>query len=299
VLSSPQPDSVVDPYLMDSCGVRWGLLGRVTSARGVAITATDGVPNDTVENDLTVATAVLGYSLRMPADIAIGRGGRPFQPIGPLNFYSPGVSLRLRCGGPITLSFCVLSAAFLASLSDVDGGVRIDNLDLLSSIESERLTYLGRAMFREAVEPGFASSLLAEAMGMEVVLEIARYDGARRADEGPRHGGLAPWQMRRLEAYIRDNLGGDLSLGDLAALLDISVRHLSRAVRQAKGVSVHRWIVDRRLAEARRLLSETDLPIHEIARRCAFRSAAAFSAAFRGASGYAPGEFRRLTSARS
>ena len=90
-----------------------------------------------------------------------------------------------------------------------------------------------------------------------------------------------------------------LSLSELAALLDISVRHLSRAVRQAKGVSVHRWIVDRRLAEARRLLSETDLPIHEIALRCAFHSAAAFSAAFRSASGYAPGEFRRLTLGRS
>jgi AraC family transcriptional regulator len=299
MISFSQPTSAVDPHLMDSCGVRWGLLGRVASPRGVAIVATDGLPNDRTENDLTVATAVLGYSLRMPADIAIGRGGRPFQPIGPLNFYSPGVSLRLRCGGPITLSFCVLSAGFLASLSETDGGVRIDNLDFLPSIESERLTYLGRAIFREALEPGFASSLLAEAMGMEVALEIARYDGARRADNEPSHGGLAPWQMRRLEAYIRDNLSGDLSLSELAALLNISVRHLSRAVRQAKGVSVHRWIVDRRLAEARRLLSETDLPIHEIALRCAFHSAAAFSAAFRGASGYAPGEFRRLTLGRS
>ena len=299
MLSFSQSTPAGGSRLVESCGVQWGLLGRVISPRGVAIMATDGLPNGRTENDLTVATAVLGYSLRMPADIAVGRGGRPFQPIGPLNFYSPGVSLTLRCGGPITLSFCVLSSGFLASLSETDSGVRIDNLDHLPSIESERLTYLGRAMFREALKPGFASSLLVEAMGMEVALEIARYGGARRPDKGHHHGGLAPWQMRRLESYIRDNLSDDLSLSELAGLLDISVRHLSRAVRQAKGVSVHRWIIERRLAEARRLLSETDLPIHEIARRSAFHSASAFTAAFRAASGYAPGEFRRLTLGRA
>ena len=271
----------------------------MTSPRGVAIVATDGLPNGRTENDLTVATAVLGYSLRMPADIAIGGNGHPFQSIGPLNIYSPGVSLKLRCGGPITLSFCVLSANFLAALSEADSDLRIDNVGLLPSIKSERLSYLGRAMFREAIEPGYGSSLLTEAMGMEVALEIARYDGARRAADEPYQGGLAPWQLRRLESYVRDNLSADLSLSELAGLLGISVRHLSRAVKQAKGVGVHRWIVERRLAEARRMLSETDLPIHEIARLSAFHSASAFTAAFRAASGYSPGEFRRLTLGRA
>jgi AraC family transcriptional regulator len=299
MLSFPQPASSDGIYPVESCGVQWGLLGRVRSARGVEIVATDGLPNGRTENDLTAATAVLGYTVRMPPDIAIGRGGRPFQSIGPLNFYAPGVSLKLRSGSPMTLALCFLSPGFLASLCEADGGVRIDNLELLSSIESERLSYLGRVMFREAIEPGFASSLFAEAMGMEIALEIARYDGARRSEDGSRNGGLAAWQMRRLESYIRDNLSDDLTLSELASLLGISVRHLSRAVRQARGVSVHRWIASRRLAEARRLLSETDLPIHEIARRSAFHSASAFTAAFRAASGVAPGEYRRSNPERS
>jgi len=299
MLSFPQPTSSGIPRPVEACGVQWGLLGRVMSPRGVEIVATDGLPNGRTENDLTAAAAILGYSLRMPADIAIGQGGRPFQPIGPLNFYSPGVSVKLRNGGPVTLSLCFLSPRFLAGLSEADSGVRIDNLDLLTSIESERLAYLGRAMFREAIAPGFASSLFAEAIGMEIALEILRYDDARRADDRLRQGGLAPWQMRRLESYIRDNLSDDLTLSELAGLLGISVRHLSRAVKQAMGVSVHRWIAARRLAEAQRLLSETDKPIHEIARLSAFHSASAFTAAFRAAAGVAPGEFRRLTLGRS
>ena len=206
--------------------------------------------------------------------------------------------MATRGHGPSTGALCIFSPDFFSHLSKTESGFRIEGIDFLTDIQSERLTYLGQAMFREALEPGFASSLLAEAMGMEVALEIARYGAARRPDDSPLHGGLAPWQMRRLEAYIRDNLSDDLSLSELAGLLDISVRHLSRAVRQAKGVSVHRWIAERRLTETRRLLSETDLPIHEIARLSAFRSASAFIAAFRSAAGVAPGEFRRLTSDR-
>jgi AraC family transcriptional regulator len=102
--------------------------------------------------------------------------------------------------------------------------------------------------------------------------------------------------VRRLESYVRDHLSDDLSLNQLARLLGVSVRHLSRKVREAKGMSVHRWIAECRVAKARRLLAETELPVHEIAQRSAFHSAAAFSTAFRAVSGFAPGEFRRLNS---
>lgn len=130
---------------------------------------------------------------------------------------------------------------------------------------------------------------------MHAVLEIARYDGARRCDDTYLGGGLAPWQMRRLEDYVCAHLAGELTLTALADLLDISVRHLSRVVKQAKGLSVHRWVADLRIAEAQRLLSETNLPLHDIARRVAFMGAGAFSTAFRAASGLSPSDFRRLS----
>ena len=131
---------------------------------------------------------------------------------------------------------------------------------------------------------------------MAVALEIARLDGLRGADDEPRRGRLAPWQIRRLEAYIRDHLSDRLSLNDLAKLLEISVQRLSQAIKVTQGVSLYRWIAERRIAEARRLLIETDLSVDEVGRRCAFRSAAAFSTAFRAGAGCAPSAFRRVTS---
>lgn len=276
---------------------RVGRLGHIESPRGVRFAATHSLHNGKSENHLVTDpdTALFRYSIRMPRDVAVSVAGRPLRSCGPLGYCGPGVTVDLCGKGRYTTVWCMLRSAFLRSLAMTETGLQLKDIDLLHAIDSERLMQHGRAAFREAIEPGFCTSVFAEATAIAVVLEIARYHGSRRLDRELHRGGLAPWQMRRLDDYIREHLSEDLSLHDLAMLLGISVRHLSRVVRQEKGVSLHRWIADYRLSEARRLLSETDLPIQEVARRSAFRSLAAFSTAFRAASGFAPSEYRRLS----
>jgi AraC-like DNA-binding protein len=288
------PDPARPSRQVEITGVRSGLLGRVASARGVELVATHGVLNDRFENSFETDTTALVFSEKMPADAAFRIGQKAFQRAEPLNFFAPGISMSLRGSTPYTTALCVFRADFLADMSNTESEFRLGEIDILTSIESERLAYLGRMMLHEAIQPGFASSIFAEAMGMAIVLEIARYDRALRSSEG-KHSKLARWQMRRLESYVRDHLSGQLNLSELARLLGISVRHLSRTVKEAKGIGVHRWIAECRVAEARRLLAETELSVHEVAQRSAFQSAAAFSAAFRAASGFTPGEFRRLS----
>jgi AraC family transcriptional regulator len=274
-------------------GVQMGLLGRVSCARGVQIVAVGGMLNNKVENHFTTTLRLMSYLPRIPADGVVSVDRRPPRPSGPLSFLMPGVPTMIRAGGPLMGTFCIFDPGFFKDLSETDSRLGFNEVDFLIDIGSERLAYLGRTMLREAIKPGFASSVFAEAMGMAIALEIARYDRASRSDEGGR-GRLALWQMRRLESYVRDHLSGQLNLSELARLHGISVRHLSRTVREAKGMSVHRWIAECRVAEARRLLAETELPVHEVAQRSAFHSAAAFSTAFRAASGFTPNEFRRL-----
>jgi AraC family transcriptional regulator len=166
-------------------------------------------------------------------------------------------------------------------------------------MQSERLVYLGRAMFREATQPGFASSLFGEAVGIEIALEIARYNGARSKDSETSRCELGQERMRRLESYVRDRPSEKLSLKELALQLGTSVRQLSRAVRRTKGTSIHHWIAQCGFAEGHRLLAETDLPIQAIALRCAFQSSGAFSTAFLAVSGVSPSRFRKLISGSS
>jgi AraC family transcriptional regulator len=290
----PQPHARrrVDPVEINS--MRTGLLGRVASARGVQVLATHGMPNGAIENRVTTDATVLVYTPRMPADAMISRGRLPFRAVGSLGLIARGHSYTLRGGGPFTCSYCVFGAGFLAGLSETESRLRISELNLVAPIESERLTLLGQEMWREAIAPGFAGALFAEATGLAIAIEIARLDGSCGLDEAPRRGDLAPWQLRRLESYVRAHLSDRLTLRELALLVGVSIRQLSQAIKRSQGVSLHRWIAERRVAEARRLLIETDLPVDEIGRRCAFHSAAAFSAAFRLAAGCTPRAFRRL-----
>jgi AraC-like DNA-binding protein len=84
-----------------------------------------------------------------------------------------------------------------------------------------------------------------------------------------------------------------LSLRDVADTLGLTPGHLTTVVRQRTGRTVVDWITERRMAEARRLLSGTDLPVGEIARRVGLPDAGYFARVFRRSHGTTPRAWRR------
>ncbi len=68
--------------------------------------------------------------------------------------------------------------------------------------------------------------------------------------------------------------------------------HLTTVVRRRTGRTVQEWIIERRIAEARRLLAETDLPVAEVARRVGVPDPGYFSRLFRRAHGASPRKWR-------
>ena len=54
-----------------------------------------------------------------------------------------------------------------------------------------------------------------------------------------------------------------LSLRDVARELGMTAGHLTTIVRRRTGRTVQQWIIERRMAEARSLLADTDLPVGE------------------------------------
>jgi AraC-like DNA-binding protein len=91
---------------------------------------------------------------------------------------------------------------------------------------------------------------------------------------------------------IDRHLGDTLSLRDVARELGVTPGHLTTVVRRRTGRTVQEWIIERRMAEARSLLSDTELPVGEVARRIGMADPGYFSRLFRRTHGASPREWR-------
>ena len=91
---------------------------------------------------------------------------------------------------------------------------------------------------------------------------------------------------------IDRRLSEQLSLRDVAGELGLTPGHLTTVVRRRTGRTVQEWIIERRMAEARNLLSDTELPVAEIARRVGISDPGYFSRQFRRTHGASPREWR-------
>jgi AraC-like DNA-binding protein len=93
-------------------------------------------------------------------------------------------------------------------------------------------------------------------------------------------------------AVIDRRYGEQLSLKDVAGEVGMTPGHLTTVVRRRTGRTVVEWIIERRMAEARGLLAETDLPVAEVARRVGVTDPGYFTRLFSRAHGTSPRNWR-------
>ena len=98
--------------------------------------------------------------------------------------------------------------------------------------------------------------------------------------------------VRRAVALMEDHVEPVLAVEAIAARLGQSPRQLERLFGQAFGVPPKRYYDLIRLRRARKLVTETELAVTEIAIRCGYHSATQFSAAFKRAFGRSPRQLR-------
>jgi transcriptional regulator GlxA family with amidase domain len=121
----------------------------------------------------------------------------------------------------------------------------------------------------------------------------AHSNKASPADEGGSH--------RRVQlaiAFIEGALEGDLSLRHIARQVHHSKSHFARAFKRDMGVSVHAYVMERRLQRARELLLQGEYNLCEIALMCGFCSQAHLTTLYKRRFGCTPGQCREQTVAR-
>ncbi|RWX81772.1 AraC family transcriptional regulator [Neorhizobium lilium] len=106
-------------------------------------------------------------------------------------------------------------------------------------------------------------------------------------------GGLAPWQVKRLNIFIEQNISRPVSIEALASLSNLSTSYFSAAFKSTYGTSPHNHILICRVHHAKRLMLEGNTPLCEIALDCGLADQAHLSRVFRRITGTTPSAWRR------
>jgi AraC family transcriptional regulator len=152
---------------------------------------------------------------------------------------------------------------------------------------------LGRRFLTGLELEGIDSYLHVDTFTCELAVHLLRHYTTAAGREMPRPR-LSPHKLRRVTGYIEENLCNRLTPAAMAKVVSLSPGHFAHAFREATGVAPHRYVLELRVARAKALLRESDLPITEIADRIGCSSHSHFSVLFHRVTGLTPRQFRSL-----
>ncbi len=99
----------------------------------------------------------------------------------------------------------------------------------------------------------------------------------------------------KIDAYITENIGGDLSVKRICYKLRISHGEIYNVFKRYFDTTPAEYVKKRRLAFACELLKNTDLPVNEVAKRSGISDYNYFSKSFKRAFSQSPREYRRAS----
>jgi len=163
------------------------------------------------------------------------------------------------------------------------------------------------------VDDGRVLTSAGVAAGIDLCLHVIRKDhGSEIANAAARICVVSPWREGGQAQFIERplpavasattaptrewalaHLSEPLTLADLARHGQMSVRTFTRRFRAEVGMSPNRWIVQRRVDHARRLLETSELPVESIAYEAGFGSATALRQHFQATLDVPPTTYRR------
>lgn len=107
------------------------------------------------------------------------------------------------------------------------------------------------------------------------------------------HGNRSAARIQAVLDHVEMNLTDPLPLDELAKIAKLSTYHFARVFRQEIGRSPHQYIVERRVAYAKRQLEQTADPIASIAHDVGFSSQSHMTETFKKVMGVTPGAIRK------
>lgn len=179
----------------------------------------------------------------------------------------------------------VASSAFDRDIADVE------LVDVLKADDPVVSAAIGE-LIRESREPGLGGQMYVEALTNQVCVRLLRHYASGILDRRKAAGTMSRQRCQIIQSYIEDNLEQNLTLKQLADVLQLSVFHFVRQFGASFGCSPHVYVTRQRINRAKRLLARCDMPLKLVAAQCGFSDQSHMTRLFRRLLDITPGDFR-------
>ena len=155
----------------------------------------------------------------------------------------------------------------------------------------EDTLYYLRAMLAEIENKAIGYDLVCQDLLEVLVVRLMRRTGFSLAPAAS--GTRTSKECAAVRRYIDSHFKESLSLDVLAEVAHVNKYYLVHTFSKEYGISPINYLISRRIAESKQLLSDTDHSLSQISHMLGFSSPSYFSQSFRKLEGISPMEYRR------
>ena len=138
-----------------------------------------------------------------------------------------------------------------------------------------------------------ADTRLQENVVEVMVARLGQISHERLHAAQPRSGVLPSWRFRRVVTLVRERIGEEVSLANMAAAAGLSPMHFAAQFKATVGVTPHQYVLLQRIEEAKVQLGGSRASILDIALSVGFQTQAHFATVFKRLEQTTPSQWRR------
>jgi AraC family transcriptional regulator len=148
------------------------------------------------------------------------------------------------------------------------------------------------ALNSELASGGLCSRLYVDSLITTLTVRLLRQYSAQEPLIREYTDGLSRRKLQQVSEYIDEHLMENISLKELAAVVEMSPHYFTSLFKQSTGLSAYQYVIYRRMERAKQLLCRQSLSIVEVAQEVGFQSQSHFSSVFRKFVGTTPRIYR-------
>lgn len=155
-----------------------------------------------------------------------------------------------------------------------------------------QLQHIAMLLLAQLHSGGMMGQLYIESLTQVLVIHLLRHYSTFTQPITSQNKSLTRAQLQQAIDYVSTHLDQDLSLIQIARVINISPTYFASLFKRATGISPHQYVIQQRVERAKLLLLKTDLTIADIALQVGFSSQSHLTQQFKRLTGMTPKQVR-------